>query len=131
MQSPSAIRNVSCGTFAESASSVRKMRSIFRTCSTTDITPKLSSYLVSLPSYAFFSTYVIIVLFLQPCATSSINIAKLIIHPCLQIIPANIVPIIHTPKTTIIAICSFNHLDIKKSIRSLSKNYLFLLHGQD
>jgi len=33
MQSPSAIRNVSCGTFEESASSVRKMRSIFRTCS--------------------------------------------------------------------------------------------------
>ena len=37
MQSPMAIRNVSCGTFEESASSVRKMRSIFRTCfKTTD-----------------------------------------------------------------------------------------------
>ena len=31
MQSPLAIRNVSCGAFEESASSVRKMRSIFRT----------------------------------------------------------------------------------------------------
>ena len=70
----------------------------------------LYSSLIPLPSYAFLSTYIIMLLFLQPCAAGIINIAMIINQLCLHIIPANITPIIHMPISTIIAMCSFNHL---------------------